>query len=166
MISGRRERTLSGNYTSDYSTAKNRIIKIPLSELKTFKVTRNNQQLQLSTKLGIWQITFFFQHGNAETFITNLKNHLKIAKARHDRNAYVVVEPNVESLALNRSFAELDIYTENTTDVVWNFFSNLKHRPYATTMEALSKLNDIGMYYPTEPNLLMNLVTSLIKHIG
>lgn len=45
---------------------------------------------------------------------------------------------------LNKSFAELDIFTENTTDVVWNLVSNFKQRPYETTMEAFSKLTDIG----------------------
>lgn len=56
----------------------------------------------------------------------------------------MVVEPNQESLDLNRSFAELDIFTENTTEVVWNLVSNFKQRPYETTMEAFSKLTDIG----------------------
>ncbi|XP_049868307.1 TBC1 domain family member 15 isoform X4 [Pectinophora gossypiella] len=146
---GRRQRTLSGNMTSDYATARARIIKIPLAELKSFRVTRNNQQLQLSTKPGVWQTTLYFQHGNAEVFVANLKNHVKSAKTRHDRNTYVVVEPNTESQVLNRSFAELDIFTENTTDVVWNLVSNFKQRPYETTMEAFSKLTDI-VYYGNE----------------
>ncbi|XP_030028884.2 TBC1 domain family member 15 isoform X2 [Manduca sexta] len=146
---GRRQRTLSGNMTSDYATLRARIIKIPLEELKTFKVTRNNQQMQFSTKQGVWQTTFYFQHGNAEIFVAYLKNHVKTAKTRHDRNTYVVVEPNVESQVLNRSFAELDIFTENTTDVVWNLVSNFKQRPYETTLEAFSKLTDI-VYYGNE----------------
>lgn len=143
-ISGRRQRTLSGNLTSDYMTARARIVKIPIEELKSFRVSRNSQQMQFSTKPGIWQTTFFFQHGNAEVFVTYLKNHIKTAKARHDRNTYMVIEPNVESQALNRSFAELDIFTENTTDVVWNLVSNFKQQPYKTTLEAFSKLTDIG----------------------
>ncbi|XP_021194321.3 TBC1 domain family member 15 isoform X2 [Helicoverpa armigera] len=142
---GRRQRTLSGNITSDYATARARIIKIPIEELKTFRVTRNNQQMQFSTKPGVWQTTFYFQHGNAEIFVAYLKNHVKTAKTRHDRNTYVVVEPNIETQVLNKSFAELDIFTENTTDVVWNLVSNFKQRPYETTMEAFSKLTDIGM---------------------
>ncbi|XP_026732444.1 TBC1 domain family member 15 isoform X1 [Trichoplusia ni] len=146
---GRRQRTLSGNITSDYATARARIIKISLDELKTFRVTRNNQQMQFSTKPGVWQTTFYFQHGNAEIFVAYLKNHIKTAKTRHDRNTYVVVEPNIESQVLNRSFAELDIFTENTTDVVWNLMSNLRQRPYETTMEAFSKLTDI-VYYGNE----------------
>ncbi|XP_026314754.1 TBC1 domain family member 15 isoform X4 [Hyposmocoma kahamanoa] len=146
---GRRQRTLSGNMTSDYATARARIIKISLDELKTFKVTRNSQQMHFSTKPGVWQATFYFQHGHAEMFVANLKNHLKTAKTRHDRNTYVVVEPNQESLDLNRSFAELNIFTENTTDVVWNLVSNFKQRPYETTMEAFSKLTDI-VYYGNE----------------
>ncbi|XP_063618793.1 TBC1 domain family member 15 isoform X2 [Cydia splendana] len=141
---GRRQRTLSGNITSDYANARSRIIKIALDDLKTFRVTRNNQQMQFSTKPGIWQTTFYFQHGNAEIFVANLKNHIKTAKTRHDRNTYVVIEPNVETQVLNKSFAELDIFTENTTDVVWNLVSNFKHRPYETTMTAFSKLTDIG----------------------
>ncbi|XP_047530013.1 TBC1 domain family member 15 isoform X2 [Vanessa atalanta] len=142
---GRRQRTLSGNMTSDYAAARARIIRIPLDELKTFKCSRNNQQMQFSTKQGVWQNTFYFQHGNAEIFVAYLKNHVKTAKTRHDRNTYVVVEPNIESQVLNRSFAELDIFTENTTDVVWNLVSNFKQRPYETTLEAFSKLTDIGM---------------------
>lgn len=100
--------------------------------------------MQFSTKPGVWQTTFYFQHGNAEIFVAYLKNHVKTAKTRHDRNTYVVVEPNIESQVLNKSFAELDIFTENTTDVVWNLVSNFKQRPYETTMEAFSKLTDIG----------------------
>ncbi|KAJ0175819.1 hypothetical protein K1T71_008978 [Dendrolimus kikuchii] len=146
---GRRQRTLSGNLTADYATAKARIIKIPLEDLKTFRVTRNNQQMQFSTKPGVWQTTFYFQHGNAEIFVAYLKNHVKSAKTRHDRNTYMVVEPNIESQVLNKSFAELDIFTENTTDVVWNLVSNFKQRPYETTLEAFSKLTDI-VYYGNE----------------
>ncbi|XP_013187321.2 TBC1 domain family member 15 isoform X2 [Amyelois transitella] len=148
---GRRQRTLSGNMTSDYATARARIIRIPLQELKTFRVTRSNQQMQFSTKPGIWQTTFFFQHGNAEIFVANLKGQVKTVKTRHDRNIFVVVEPNDESQVLNKSFAELDIFTENTTDVVWSLVSNFKQRPYETTMEAFSKLTDI-VYYGNEPN--------------
>ncbi|XP_022123891.2 TBC1 domain family member 15 isoform X1 [Pieris rapae] len=146
---GRRQRTLSGNMTSDYAAARARIVRIPLAELKTFKVTRNNQQMQFSTKPGVWQNTFYFQHGNAEIFMSYLKNHVKTAKTRHDRNTYVVVESNIESQALNKSFTELDIFTENTTDVVWSLVSNFKQRPYETTMEAFSKLTDI-VYYGNE----------------
>lgn len=148
----RRQRTLSGNYTSDYVTAKSRIINIPLSELKSFKISRNNQQLQISTKLGSWQTTFYFQHGNGEIFVTNLKSHVKTAKARHDRSVYVVVEPNPETQVLNRSFAELDIYSENTSDVVWGFVSNFKQRPAAATLEVFSKFTDLVYYGNEETN--------------
>lgn len=146
-ILGRRQRTLSGNMTSDYATLRARIIKIPLSELKTFRVSRNNQQMQFSTKSGVWQMSFYFQHGNAEIFVAYLKNHVKTTKARNDKNTYIVVEPNRETQVLNKSFAELDIFTENPTDVVWSLVSNLRQRPYETTLEAFSKLTDIGMYF-------------------
>lgn len=49
----------------------------------------------------------------------------------------------MESQSLNKSFAELNLFPENPTDVVWKFVSNLKHRPYETTMETFSKLTDV-----------------------
>ncbi|CAG4999604.1 unnamed protein product [Parnassius apollo] len=138
----RRQRTLSGNMTSDYATARARIIKIPLDDLENFRISRNNQQMIFTTK-HVWQMTLYFQHGNAEIFLANLKSHIKTAKSRHDKKLYIVVESNTETQVLNKSFAELDIFTENPTDVVWGFVSNLRQRPYETTMEAFSKLTDI-----------------------
>ncbi|CAH2108610.1 unnamed protein product [Euphydryas editha] len=146
---GRRQRTLSGNMTSDYASARARIIRIPLEELKFFRSSRDNIQIQFSSKQGVWQHTFHCQHGNAEAFIANLRNHVITAKTRRNRNTYMVVETNAEAQVLNKSFAELDIFSENTTDVVWNLVSNFTERPYATTMEAFSKLTDI-VYYGNE----------------
>ncbi|XP_031770753.1 TBC1 domain family member 15 isoform X3 [Galleria mellonella] len=151
---GRRQRTFSGNLTADYATARARIIRMPLNELKIFRVTNRNQQMSFSNKVGVWQSTFFFQHGNAEVFIAYLKSHVKTAKSSRDRNTYLVVEPTDETRALNRSFTELDIFQENTTDVVWNIVSNLKERPYETTMEAFSKLSSIGLDYNSGSQLL------------
>ncbi|XP_059055502.1 TBC1 domain family member 15 isoform X2 [Achroia grisella] len=147
----RRQRTLSDNLTADYATARARIIKIPLKELQSFRITHKNQQMNFSCKLGVWQSTFYFQHGNAEIFVAYLKNHVKTARSSRDKNTYMVVESTEETRALNRSFTELDLFTENTTDVVWNIVSNLKERPYETTMEAFSKLTNI-VYYGNEAN--------------
>ncbi|KAM3963677.1 TBC1 domain family member 15/17 isoform 2-T2 [Aphomia sociella] len=147
----RRQRTLSGNLTSDYASARARIIRIPLKDLKTFRVTHKNHQMNFSCKFGVWQSTFYFQHGNAEVFVTYLKNHMKAVKSKRDKNIYLVVEPTEEIRVLNRSFTELDIFQENTADVVWNIVSSWKERPYETTMEAFSKLTNI-VYYGAETN--------------
>ncbi|EFN78563.1 TBC1 domain family member 15 [Harpegnathos saltator] len=86
----------------------------------------------------------FFQLSNAESFINSLKGFIKFVKSRMDRNLYLVMD-QVESV-LNKSFAELDLFQENTSDYVWKFVKNLHNRPYETTMEAFSKLADIWLY--------------------
>lgn len=142
--SGRRQRTLSGNMTSDYAAARARIVRIPLAELKFFRSSRDNKQIQFSSKQGLWQHTFHCQNGNADVFVANLRTYVITAKTRRNRNTYMVVESNQDAQVLNKSFAELDIFTENTSDVVWNMVSNFTERPYTTAMEAFSKFTDIG----------------------
>lgn len=149
---GRRQRTLSGNMTSDYAAARARIVRIPLAELKFFRSSRDNKQIQFSSKQGLWQHTFHCQNGNADVFVANLRTYVITAKTRRNRNTYMVVESNQDAQVLNKSFAELDIFTENTSDVVWNMVSNFTERPYTTAMEAFSKFTDI-VYYGNEVSL-------------
>ena len=83
----------------------------------------------------------FFQLANAESFINSLKGFIKFVKSRSDKNLYLVMD-EVETV-LKKSFAELDLFQEHTSDYVWKFVKNLHNRPYETTMEAFSKLADI-----------------------
>lgn len=71
------------------------------------------------------------------------KRNCSISRSARDRNLYIVLEEKNELQSLNHSFAELDLFPEAPTDVVWKFVSNLKHRPYETTMETFSKLTDV-----------------------
>ncbi|CAL7934656.1 unnamed protein product [Xylocopa violacea] len=81
---------------------------------------------------------------NAESFVNSLKGFIKFVKSRTNRNLYIVVD-EVQSV-LTKSFAELDLFQENTSDYVWKFVKNLHNRPYETTLEAFSKLADIWLY--------------------
>lgn len=87
-----------------------------------------------------------------------LKLNVLFRSAR-DRNLFVVIEERNELESLNQSFAELNLFpnTENPTDVVWKFVSNLKHRPYETTMETFSKLTDVFCKYNNN-NYSINLL--------
>lgn len=71
------------------------------------------------------------------------------SRSARDKNLFVVIEERNELESLNQSFAELNLFpgSENPTDVVWKFVSNLKHRPYETTMETFSKLTDVFCKY-------------------
>jgi hypothetical protein len=66
-------------------------------------------------------------------------------RSKKDKHLYIV--PDQSETQLNRSFAELELFTENTTDVVWKFVRNLQHRPYETTLQTFAKLTDTWCKY-------------------
>ncbi|XP_063241502.1 TBC1 domain family member 15 [Bacillus rossius redtenbacheri] len=153
---GRRVRTLSE------CQSRPRPIRIEMSDLKSFRVTRNSQQISLMQRDGTTHSSFFFQHANADSFVGALKANVKIAKSKKDKHLYIVLD-QPESRVLDRSFAELDLFTENTSDVVWKFVRNLHHRPYETTLEAFSKLTDIWLYKQPEQRLMEREVAELLN---
>ncbi|KAG5308860.1 TBC15 protein, partial [Acromyrmex insinuator] len=136
----RRTRT---NSEGPDSLGRTRTVKILFSDLKSFRVNHGGQQLIFMQRDGTTYVAFF-QLANAESFINSLKGFIKFVKSRSDKNLYLVMD-EVETV-LKKSFAELDLFQENTSDYVWKFVKNLHNRPYETTMEAFSKLADIWLY--------------------
>lgn len=110
------------------------------SNLKSIRVVLSGQQLIFIEKDGTTYVAFF-QLPNAESFLNSLKGFIKLIKSKQDKNLYLVADE--VSSVLNKSFAELDIFQENTSDFVWKFVKNLHNHPYETTMEAFSKLTDV-----------------------
>nr|XP_034174028.1 TBC1 domain family member 15 isoform X2 [Osmia lignaria] len=125
------------------SLGRTRIVRILFSELSSFRVNHGGQQLIFMQKDGTTYVAFF-QLSNAESFVNSLKGFIKFVKSRANRNLYIIVD-EVQSV-LSKSFAELDLFQENTSDYVWKFVKNLHNRPYETTLEAFSKLADIWLY--------------------
>lgn len=109
-------------------------------------MSSNNQRLQLfdggSDKLG----AFFFQHGNCESLVSVLRGLLHTTSAKRDRNLHIVIGEydSCQSQQLDRSFAELNLFQDQPPAFVWKFVNNFQRRPYETTMEAFSKISDIG----------------------
>lgn len=125
------------------SLGRTRIVRILFSDLNSFRVNHGGQQLIFMQKDGTTYVAFF-QLSNAGSFVNSLKGFIKFVKSRTNRNLYIVVD-EVQSV-LSKSFAELDIFQENTSDYVWKFVKNFHHRPYETTLEAFSKLADVWLY--------------------
>ncbi|XP_039285627.1 TBC1 domain family member 15 isoform X2 [Nilaparvata lugens] len=88
---------------------------------------------------------FFFQYGSLHGLTGVLRDCFKTRKS-HKKNFFIVVSQNIDSQPLTKSFAELDLFPDNPSDAVWKFVSNLKHRPYETTLETFSKLTDTILY--------------------
>lgn len=137
----RRTRTLSGSSPPD-SLSRAKLFRVNMKDIKSFRITRNNQKLSFNDANKKSLCSFCFQHGNADTLVLSLRGGLLQAVPSRDRHLYIVVDHPENNL--HRSFAELNLFPEQSTDFVWSFFKNLQHRPYETTMEAFSKLTDIG----------------------
>ncbi|XP_014219166.1 TBC1 domain family member 15 [Copidosoma floridanum] len=120
-----------------------RTVRILFSELKSLRVHQGGQQLIFMQNDGTTYVAFF-QLLNAESFFNSLQGFLKFVRSKQDKYLYLVLDE--VSSVLNKSFAELDILQEHTSDYVWKFVKNLHNHPYETTMEAFSKLADVWLY--------------------
>lgn len=126
------------------SLGRTRTVRISFSDLNSLRINHGGQQLIFMQKDGTTYVAFF-QLSNAESFLNSLKGFINFVKSRTNRNTFIVVD-QVQSV-LSKSFAELDIFQENTSDYVWKFVRNLHNRPYETTLEAFSRLADICCEY-------------------
>lgn len=122
------------------SLGRSRIVRILFSDLKSFRINHGGQQLIFIQRDGTTYVAFF-QLSKAENFTNSLKHFINFRRSPKDKNLYHVLD-EVETV-LNKSFAELNLFQENTSDYVWKFMKNLHNRPYETTLEAFSKLADI-----------------------
>ncbi|XP_063990184.1 TBC1 domain family member 15 isoform X1 [Diachasmimorpha longicaudata] len=138
----RRTRTSSCE-GSDCLGGRPKTVRIPFSDLKSFRINHGGQQLIFMQRDGTTYVAFF-QLSNAESFVNSLRGFVKFVKSKTDKNLYLVLDEY--TTVLNKSFAELDLFPENTSDYVWKFVKNLHNRPYETTLEAFSKLADIWIY--------------------
>ncbi|XP_044592577.1 TBC1 domain family member 15-like isoform X1 [Cotesia glomerata] len=127
------------------SLGRARTVRILFFDLKSVRINHGGQQLIFMQKDGTTYVAFF-QLSNAESFVSSLKGFIKFEKAKSDRNLFLVSDSEYSSTVLKSSFAELDLFQENTSDYVWKFVKNLHNRPYETTLEAFSKLADIWLY--------------------
>jgi len=55
-------------------------VRIEMADLKSFRITRNGQQVTLMQRDGTTHSAFFFQHGNVDCFVTALKGNIKTAR--------------------------------------------------------------------------------------
>jgi len=147
---GQRARTFSTNSGSYDGQTRLQPLRIEVRELKSYKVKKHGRYLVLMQSDGTSHNAFYFQYGNADCFVNAMRAIVRTRRSTRDRNFYIVIEERNEIQSLNTSFAELNLFPENPTDVVWKFVSNLKHRPYETTMETFSKLTDVFLYKPPE----------------
>lgn len=139
QVDHKRARTYSGGFEF-----KAHPLIIELNEIKSYLLKKKKRQITFMLKDGSSHI-FFFQYGSLHGLTGVLRDCFKTRKS-HKKNFFIVVSQNIDSQPLTKSFAELDLFPDNPSDAVWKFVSNLKHRPYETTLETFSKLTDTILY--------------------
>lgn len=138
-----RRRTYSGSLPIDVNRSKH--LKINMNDIRSFRVAHKNQKLTFRDGKGDNLCSFTFQHGNCDGLITVLKGLLKTIVSRRDKHVYCILDDikNSERQQLDKSFAELNLFQEQSSAYVWKFVKNFPNRPYEATMEAFSKITDI-----------------------
>lgn len=140
----RRSRTLSESVPPDSAT-RSKYLRISFSDIRSFKVNRSGTKLTFfdgkSDALG----AFFFQNATCDSLVLMLKNLLRTVPAKRDKHLFIIIDDNIESQRLDRSFAELNLFQEEPYHI-WKFLKNFQESPYAASMEAFAKMSDIGNY--------------------
>lgn len=81
-------------------------LRIPLAEIKQFRVKKENE-LCLINRDDQHIITYYFKRSTPASFLRVLILNRLLSQSTHDRNLYIVKDPEFEKL--QKSFAELNI---------------------------------------------------------
>lgn len=137
-----RTRTLSSS-----SATMPAAISLSFADIKSFRVSYKSRQLTFFDGSSEALLGLLFQHGNCDMFVAMLKSLFKTAPAKRDKQLYIVMDDSTtETQQLSRSFAELNLFQENTPTTILGFVKKLHDRPYETTYEAFSKVTDFGKF--------------------
>lgn len=126
---------------------KPRIIRAKIMDLKYIEVFKNSHAIRLVNKSdGKSHSEYFFQHGNADSFLRTLKTTHCLQVSRHNRNIYEIAD-NVEydKEKLEKTFAELKIEDIKGTG---GWISNIVRNPIGHTFEFLAKMSDAYTVLP------------------
>lgn len=140
----RRTRTLSDNVPPD-STIRSKYLRVNFTDIKSFKVSRSSTKLTFFEGKGDVLCTFEFKNGNCDSLVSTLKGLLRTMPAKRDKHTFIVLEDYPETHMLDKSFAGLNLFTEEPHHI-WKFIKTFQESPYTAGMEAFAKVSDIGNY--------------------
>lgn len=142
----KRTRTLSGNLLPEEAN-RSKYLRINFDKIKSFKVANNGRRITFNDGRCDTLCSFSFQNGNSTCFIASIKQHIKTAPSRRDKNLYIVMgEIGDDDTKIEKSFKTLSLFPDDH-HYMWSFVRNFPNRPYETTLEAFSKVTNIGNYF-------------------
>ncbi|XP_075224634.1 TBC1 domain family member 15/17 [Lycorma delicatula] len=139
-------------------------VNVEMREVKSYIINKRKRELTLLLRDGSSH-AFVFQYGSIQDFTYILRACLKTRRSKRRKNLYLVTGDRNESQPLTHSFAELNLFSDNSTDAVWRFVSNLKHRPYETTLQTFSKLTDTILYRTPEHRPPEEMAAELVNSL-
>lgn len=122
---------------------KSNILRARISELKYIDVAKNGHIIRLVNKSdGKVHSEYFFQNGNADSFIRSLQTTHCLQRSRHNKNQFEIVD-NIEydKEKLQKTFAELKI--EDIKGGKGGWISNIVRNPLEHTIDFLAKMSDV-----------------------
>ncbi|KAJ6648815.1 TBC1 domain family member 15 [Pseudolycoriella hygida] len=135
---------------------KPRIVRAKIVDLKNIEVYKNGHSIRLVNKSdGKTHSEYFFQHGNADSFLRTLKTTHCLRPSRNNRNIYEIVENiDYDKEKLEKTFAELKIEDIKGSG---GWISNMVRNPIGHTFDFLAKMSDA---YTVLPGVVQNVYTS------
>jgi len=125
-----------------------RPIQVELSELKSFQLCDDGNQLVLIQKDGTKNNPLIFLDDGPEQLIEVLQRYMCVRQSASDENLYLLTDARIE--ALDKSLSQLKLFDQTNTDAVWKFVSDIQRDPYATALTAFSKITDKLIFSPDE----------------
>ena len=146
-----------------------RPIHVELSELKSFQLCDDGNQLVLIQKDGTKNNPLIFLDEGPEQLIevfrryvyylsptripilmfalkdfldchVILYRYMCVRQSASDENLYLLTDARME--ALDKSLSQLKLFDPKNTDAVWKFASDFQRDPYSTAMTAFSKITE------------------------
>ncbi|XP_014664180.1 PREDICTED: TBC1 domain family member 15-like [Priapulus caudatus] len=114
-------------------------ISIDVRDLKSYKLSKKKEGWEHITFIqrdGTTHPPLHFHSGGVNEFVEVLRQYVSILKSRKDRRLFLVSEH--EMTALQKSFHELQLFGEQSTDLVNKIYTD----PYTATMSGLAKVRN------------------------
>ncbi|XP_076304526.1 TBC1 domain family member 15-like isoform X1 [Tachypleus tridentatus] len=127
------------------TTKKPQTISFDVADLKSYKCLQKKKgkgsEVTFFLKDGSTPPTLYFPKNNHICLINALEKYIQFRRSAKDINLYIVHEPQKE--ALEKSFSELQLFREQSSDLVKRFFDD----PYTATMGGFSKVTNFLLDY-------------------
>nr|XP_022906269.1 TBC1 domain family member 15-like isoform X2 [Onthophagus taurus] len=139
----KRTRTLSGSLLPEEAN-RSKYLKIKLSEVKSYKLGTNHRKLTFNDGSGESLCSFSFQNGNSDCFNNVLRQYIKTAPARRDKNHYVIIGEITEAEnQFKKTFGELSLFPDEQPHYMWYLMKNFQQDPLEITKAAFARMADI-----------------------